>query len=283
MKFLIQIIVIALAFIPLTVYSSQDKLPTPSFSKEWNKPEHDSCQLKKLLDEDNITQFYYISKHVIDRLYQKQDDPQSIEEIKDHLLIRWLIASAPFIDLDPPENVMWVSGKSDLDCRAKSDVIHRMALETLTNITPEEEKKFNINKKEAIDIYFSTFALILKQFRDLIDPDFETKRQQAIEFAKKNPKVIDTVYNMNVYFNRLSQREGRTFLAKSFVENMEDDLMDLLLKAYPTKAMMVKKYLAMAGYSPKEMPPLIDRTIGRIPAAHYLYKSLPKRQGNGKD
>lgn len=270
--------IILILLVSLPGYSFQKEMETPSFSKEWKKPSHESYKLKNLLDQRDINGFYEASIQTLDQIYKKEEDHQSIEDIKNHLLIRYLIASTPFIDLTSKENVMWIANKGDLDFQAKSNVIHRMSLETLLNITPEEERKFNINKIEALHIYFSSLAIILKQFRDQIDPNFEEKKKKAIELGNTTPAIMNDEYESVVYFNRLSEKEGRHYESKGIVEEMEKSLMNLLLKAYPTKAVLVRKYLAMAGYSDKEIPFLLDRTTGRVPAAHYIYKGFPKRK-----
>ena len=50
------------------------------------------------------------------------------------------------------------------------------------------------------------------------------------------------------------------------------------MTCFPTKAQEVKKYLRLAGYRDKDIPALLDRTVGRVPEAAYLYKGLPKQK-----
>lgn len=64
----------------------------------------------------------------------------------------------------------------------------------------------------------------------------------------------------------------------SIINNMEEDFVGMLVQFYPTKAVQVKRYLKLAGYGDDEIPDLLDRTIGLVPQASYLYKGFPKRR-----
>ena len=253
-------------------------MKTPSFNKSWNAPNAVSSKLKEKLDDKEILEFYEISTHTLNDLFRKNDKNDKIENIKENLLLRYLIASAPFINLQTKENVMWAGNKGDLDIQSKSYVIHCLNPEKLINMTPLEEREHNITKKEALDIFFSSMITVLKQFRSLYDPNFEEKEKKATEDGSANPEIMGDEATMVFYFNRLSIQGRRNFKAKGLIEEIEKDLIPLLIKFYPTKAATVKKYLSEAGYTDKEMPFLLDRTIGRVPSARYLYKSLPKRK-----
>lgn len=64
----------------------------------------------------------------------------------------------------------------------------------------------------------------------------------------------------------------------AIIRSMENDLVELLIKFYPTKLAEVKKYLRLAGYECSEIPGLLDRTVGRNPKAVYLYKEITKKE-----
>lgn len=51
---------------------------------------------------------------------------------------------------------------------------------------------------------------------------------------------------------------------------------EMLVNLFPGQSGAVKNYLRMAGYADKEIPDLINRTVGRTPATEFLYKGMPK-------
>lgn len=78
--------------------------------------------------------------------------------------------------------------------------------------------------------------------------------------------------------NQGNQNEGkkRTEFPLTLLRSQESGFIKELMTCFPTKAQEVKKYLRLAGYEDKEIPTLLDRTVGRVPKADYLYRSLPK-------
>ena len=92
------------------------------------------------------------------------------------------------------------------------------------------------------------------------------------------PQLIGDREAAGEFANRLATNEARNNKLKNIIPRRERIFVRELMQCFPTKAVEVKKYLRMAGYGDKDIPALLDRTVGRIPEARYLYKGLPKRK-----
>lgn len=123
-------------------------------------------------------------------------------------------------------------------------------------------------------IIFDVFCVVLRQFREEVDPLFNFTYKYHhflylynVDFRKDRIKLAKRMNCINI-------RGGRQRSRNAIVHNMEEDLVDLLIQFYPANAIQVKKYLRLAGYSDKELPDLLNRTVGQV----YLYNGLPKRR-----
>lgn len=249
----------------------QVQLPVPSVIRNMNKQNPELLRLQKLLDEGQIIPFYQVANKMRKeaKLYRKENvTPQ---ELKDGLFLCYLIAKAPFIDLNDYANVEWIANYGHVDHTTKefmSNSIPFLALIDKNSKLP--------GKEEALHLYLSATALVIKQFHTQVDYAFEATEICAymlIDHARGFSDGKDTEL-----FNTTSARGLRSIYAKSAIQSQERGFIRELMTCFPTKAQEVKKYLRLAGYGDKEIPALLDRTVGRTPEAAYLYKGLPKHR-----
>lgn len=252
---------------------SDIRLPIPSAIKNINKQNPELLQLKRLLNEGSIIPFYQEADKMLEEasLYRKKDvTPQ---ELRDGLFLCHLIATAPFIDLNQHSNVVWLMNYTDLDYEVKDFMSRSMPFAALT------DKHSGLpGKEEALRFYLTARALVLQQFRNSFDHAFEATWICSEVLLNHAPQLTGNREAAGEFANRLATSEARNARLKNIIPRRERILVRELMQCFPSKAVEVKKYLRMAGYSDQEIPALIDRTVGRVPEAQYLYKSLPKQR-----
>lgn len=233
--------------------------------------------LKKLYDQNRFREFYEKADALLIKMSQQGDKITTSDSIKNELWMFYLISSAPFLDLELDNNIKWMSNHLDLDYEVKQKVVWRISPKDFIDNSGIKDKNgldVSLNR----ELFLSYFANLLKQFREEIDLNLSTKIELLGKKAIKNDNLMNDDRARTMFMNRLTIREGRNFSAQRAVKKLEKDLMKILIWAYPTKALEVKKYIRLAGYSDEEIPYLLDRTVGRVREANYLYKGFPKRR-----
>lgn len=256
----------------------QERLPLPSVIRNPDKQNPELLRLQKLLDNGQLILFYQGADKMRKeaKRYRKKDvTPQ---ELTDGLFLCYMIAKAPFLDLNDYNNVEWVSEYSDLDHTVKEFMSNSIPFIALT----DKNSKLP-NKEEALRFYLSAAALVLKQFHSQVDYAFKATEicaDMLIDYASDMSGEQETRL-----FNTTSARGARSNNAQYIIKSKERGFIRELMTCFPTKAREVRKYLNLAGYEDKEIPALLDRTVGRVPEAAYLYKGLHRQRNEhgGKD
>lgn len=249
----------------------QVQLPVPSVIRNMNKQNPELLRLQKLLDEGQIIPFYQAADKILRKKNLYWRDDVTPQELTDGLFLCYLIAKAPFIDLNDYANVEWLANYGHVDLHAK---------EFLSNSIPfiiliDKNSKLP-GKEEVLHLYLSATALVIKQFHTQVDYAFEATEiftYMLIDHARgfSDGKATEL-------FNKTSAQRSRNYRTLSLLQSQESGFVKELMTCFPTKAQEVKKYLRLAGYGDKEIPALLDRTVGRTPEAAYLYKGLPKHR-----
>ena len=260
-----------LTLLPTWGAPPQDRLPVPSAIRNLNKQNPELLRLKKLLDDGQIIPFYQLANKIRKEANRYRKENVTPQELTDGLFLCYLIAKAPFIDLNNYANVEWVSEYTDVDHTTKEYMSNSVPFVALT------DKNSRLpNKEEALRFYLSATALVIKQFHTQIDYAFEATEIFAYMLIDHATGLSDD--KETELFNTTSARGARSTHAKAGMKRQESGFVKELMICFPTKAQEVKKYLYLAGYGDKDIPALLDRTVGRTPEAAYLYKGLPKRR-----
>lgn len=274
MNTIYRIILLSLLFLtllPTWAASPQDRLPVPSAIRNLNKQNPELLRLKKLLDDGQIIPFYQLANKMRKEANRYRKENVTPQELTDGLFLCYLIAKAPFIDLNNYANVEWVSEYTDVDHTTKEYMSNSVPFIALT----DKNSKLP-NKEEALRFYLSATALVIKQFHTQIDYAFEATEIFAYMLIDHATGLSDD--KETELFNMTSARGARSTHAQASMKKQESGFVKELMICFPTKAQEVKKYLYLAGYGDKDIPALLDRTVGRTPEAAYLYKGLPKRR-----
>ena len=260
----------SLAF-PCAASPEQGGLPLPSAIRNLNKQNPELLRLKKLLASGQVILFYQGADKMRKEARRYRKKGVTPQELTDGLFLCYLIATAPFIDLNDYNNVEWVSEYTDVDHTVKEFMSNTIPFIALT----DKNSKLP-NKEEALRFYLSATALVIKQFHRQVDYAFDATEICAC-------MLIDYASNMSdeqetKLFNKTSAISARSNHARAVIKRRERGFIRELMACFPTKAQEVKKYLHLAGYGDKDIPALLERTVGRAPEAAYLYKGLPKRR-----
>lgn len=258
-----------LTLLPTWAAPPQDRLPVPSAIRNLNKQNPELLRLKKLLDDGQIIPFYQLANKMRKEANRYRKENVTPQELTDGLFLCYLIAKAPFIDLNNYANVEWVSEYTDVDHTTKEYMSNSVPFVALT----DKNSKLP-NKEEALRFYLSATALVIKQFHTQIDYAFEATEIFAYMLIDHATGLSDD--KETELFNTTSARGARSTHAQAGMKRQESGFVKELMTCFPTKAQEVKKYLYLAGYGDKDIPALLDRTVGRTPEAAYLYKGLPK-------
>ena len=261
---------IALYLVPIPA-GAEDKLPVPAMIRNPNKLDPELVQLKKLLDEGKIIPFYKSASKMLHVKEHYLDTTTTPRELADGLYLFYLITMAPLIDMGVPENLEWVANYTSLDLRSKEDVSRCVPYLAISDKNSKLE-----GKEEVRHFYLSAKSLMLKQFKTMFDPDFDATRKK-MEQQGIPKRYLREGNEADIHFeNFMNASESRNNTIRAIIEIKEYGLIYQLMLFYPTKAAEVKKYIRLAGYTDAEIPGLLDRTVGRVPEAQYLYKGLPK-------
>lgn len=249
----------------------QERLPLPSAIRNLNKQNPELLRLKKLLNEGQIIPFYQEADRILSKKNRYQQKDATPRELTDGLFLCYLVATAPFIDLNDYNNVEWIANNNSVDHHAKDFFTNSIPFFALT------DRNSNLpGREEALHFYLSAKALIIKQFHSQVDYAFKATEIYAYMLIDYASELSDS--QEAELFNTTSARSARSNNAQSIIKSKERGFIRELMTCFPTKAQEVRKYLRMAGYGDKEIPALLDRTVGRVPEAAYLYKGLPRRR-----
>ncbi len=234
-----------------------------SFSKKLGER---SIKFKKMLDENQLKEFYSAVQPFFSELNKMQWDKMSREEVSDLMWCFYLICGAPLYEVDFTTEQTWPYEK-DNDILAKTGAasfITTFDIQSISRITGIKNKYLeNINS-----IYFST---ILKTLRSSYISDLKEKmpglQEEAFETLKAQPYLLQN------RLGKLSVLERRNNAINSLISSLlEEQFVNMLVRYFPNKSNEVLKYIKMAGYEGSEISELIDRTVGRDSKTEYLYK-----------
>lgn len=261
---------------PCALAGGMSTIKVPPYPKILVDGDSPITRLKKSYDQGNMLEFYQQADAILDQMAQEKNPEITEQSIQTELWLFYLITSAPFLDVQSDAVMDWMMDYSDLDYEVKERVIMRVSPKHL--LGQEFEEQFGEKASICRDLFVSYLANLVKQFKQNIDPAMPEKQNVLKARAIEDPAIMGDDKSRTLFFNRMNTILGRNRQAQHTVKELEQSLIPILVWFYPSKAVEVKKYLRLAGYKDEEMPDILDRTIGRVPEAAYLYKGFPKRR-----
>lgn len=240
-----------------------------------------SKKLNKILDEEDLKEFYRYSKTVLSEINKKRrDGTMTQEEACDMIWSLYLIGGAPlYKSPDYTNDQLWpYKDERNNDIAAKSRVVS--ALSAMD--TKQVSQTLRIHEKYLKQLNATYAANIINKLKSLHIPDFEKKRPALVDEILHSGHVApdrNTIgtnpsdYNGLCRMGNLTYFSMRNNMYHSYVSNvMEKRLVLMLVQYFPTQSSAVMKYIRKAGYAENEILDLIDRTTGYSAATAYLYQ-----------
>lgn len=250
------------------------EVPPPPYPRILQVPDNHAFELNTLLKEGKLEEFYQSAFRELAKMDDEDEKNLAKEDFQTRLWIFYYVAAAPFFQMDeqPDEIISWSHSRL-LDYLTKISAVRYMA----------HSGNDAINGDTAIPstLRANYCARIIKDMRLSYDPGSEGKqRKKEKEFMKdcqdlQNKKKLEFSQwqrRDRLFHYKLSTASKRNDIVNNNIQLMEEDFITMLLRSFPGNAAKIKKYIKEAGYSNKEISPLLERTAGRSPQTAFLYK-----------
>jgi hypothetical protein len=273
---------LSLSFIhgaPAVLNPNVEKPPYPDFIKH---SQYSACGLKDLLAQGKLEDFYKRSKKLLKENGRVED--KNTEQCQNELWTFYYIAAAPLFQMDasPEIPASWREDKT-LDYDVKTSAARYIATQDIDRLAAV----LSVSREKIAGLYALYAAKILHDIKQNYDPDLgeKQKRQLQEEEEKKRLLYRDRKIDINqanlrsiLIHNKISTEDLRNNAAKMRTDSLEKTFLNLLVEYFPGNAALVRKYIKLAGYSDKEIPNLIDRTVGRESKTEFLYKGAGRKK-----
>lgn len=251
-----------------------DNIPPPPYPEILKLPDHTASRLNTFLHEGKLEEFYQSASRELAKIDDEDEKNQGKEDIQSRLWVFYYVSAAPFFQMDenPDEIVSW-SHSRFLDYLTKISAVRYMAHSGNDAINGDTVIPTTLRAEYC--------AWIIKDMRLSYDSGLEEKqREKEKEFMADSQKLLNKKKldfpewqrRDRVFHYKLSTASKRNDMVKNNIQLMEEDFITLLLRSFPGNEAKIKKYIKQAGYSSKEIRPLLDRTAGRTPETAFLYQ-----------
>lgn len=261
-------------------------VPTPACLESFKSPPAELSGLREKLKQGKLREFYAGADDMLGQCASVDNKQITREELALQLWLFHDIATAPLYPADydkaTPESIF-----DSKDHAVKHDMLS--FLHVMSRDAAPMARRLHLREKTLCDLLATYAACTYAQFRRHYDPDLEAQhealkksfiplnRKYAEEALKK--KEIGNLVNpqYRAFLNKLGVNDTRNRRLEHYlsVPRMKY-FVEMLVNLFPGQSGAVKNYLRMAGYADKEIPDLINRTVGRTPATEFLYKGMPK-------
>lgn len=261
-------------------------IPAPACMDPFKSPPAELSGLREKLKQGKLREFYDGADALLGQCASVDNKQITREELALQLWLFHDIASAPLYPADydkaTPESIF-----DDKDLDVKHDMLS--FLYVMSRDAAPMARRLHLRGKTLSDLLAKYAAAIYAQFRDHYDPNIEAKHEALKKsFIPLNRKYVEEEFKKkeigslvnpqyHVFLNKLGVNNNRNELLKNFISTPRMKyFVEMLVNLFPGQSGAVKNYLRMAGYADKEIPDLINRTLGRTPATEFLYKGMPK-------
>lgn len=252
----------------------------------FKSPPAELSGLREKLAQGRLGEFYTEARSVLGQCASVSNKQITREELALQLWLFYYIAETPLYPADydkaTPESIF-----DNNDHAVKHDMFS--FLYVMSRDASPMARRLHLRGKTLSDLLATYAASIYAQFRNRYDPDLEEKHEALKKsFVPLNRKYLeeelkkrDIVCNVNpqyyVFLNKLAVNNIRNKRLKNYISVPRMKyFVEMLVNLFPGQSGAVKNYLRMAGYADKEIPDLINRTVGRTPATEFLYKGMPR-------
>lgn len=261
-------------------------IPAPACMDPFKSPPAELSGLQEKLKQGKLREFYEEADALLGQCASVDNKQITREELALQLWLFHDIAAAPLYPADydkaTPESIF-----DDKDLDVKHDMLS--FLYVMSRDAAPMARRLHLRGKALCDLLATYAAATYAQFRDHYDPNIEAKHEALKKsFIPLNRKYVEEEFKKkeigslvnpqyHVFLNKLGVNNNRNELLKNFISTPRMKyFVEMLVNLFPGQSGAVKNYLRMAGYADKEIPDLINRTLGRTPATEFLYRGMPK-------
>lgn len=265
-------------------------IPVPACMDPVKSPPVELSGLRGKLKQGKLREFYEEADALLGQCASVDNKQITREELALQLWLFHDIAAAPLYPADydkaTPESIF---DDKDLDVDMLS------FLYVMSRDAAPMARRLHLRGKALCDLLATYAAATYAQFRDHYDPNIEAKHEALKKsFIPLNRKYVEEEFKKkeigslvnpqyHVFLNKLGVNNNRNELLKNFISTPRMKyFVEMLVNLFPGQSGAVKNYLRMAGYADKEIPDLINRTLGRTPATEFLYRGMPKNVQKAK-
>ena len=267
-------------------------IPAPACMDPFKSPPAELSGLQEKLKQGKLREFYEEADALLGQCASVDNKQITREELALQLWLFHDIAAAPLYPADydkaTPESIF-----DDKDLDVKHDMLS--FLYVMSRDAAPMARRLHLRGKALCDLLATYAAATYAQFRDHYDPNIEAKHEALKKsFIPLNRKYVEEEFKKkeigslvnpqyHVFLNKLGVNNNRNELLKNFISTPRMKyFVEMLVNLFPGQSGAVKNYLRMAGYADKEIPDLINRTLGRTPATEFLYRGMPKNVQKAK-
>ena len=251
-------------------------------SEQYTNPEQFMClqnygseikEIKELLKKkDNIN--FYLKAQILIEKYNQEGIDISEQNLINQIWLLYYVAQTPLLNCQDDSLVSeYILENGSIDIKTKTSIIHFLT-DHIDSIKKYELIK-GIKVNDILKLYASYFTMIIKEYKQNYLSDFSQKLTQEITQDKVDLEGNEKSVN---YRNNLIIRENRNNDFKNNLEFLEKTFVEQLVRYYSKNKKEVYHHLISAGYTAKEIPALIDRTVGKDANTEFLYQGRKKKK-----
>lgn len=260
-------------------------LPRPDSIRYFRDPGELTTPFKKLLDDGRLLDFYNAAYVELERLGKARPSVLNGDDLKHQFWLFYYIAATPMMtekDLTTHEY-----GRPSINVNLQDFETKELSLLVIPRVRHHFKrltKECSTTPRELTALLAAYSAGTRKRFHEVYIPGKFWKLATLPDYPKpvldKNrtytPKEITDLEALarqrHMWERHLQERTGFALRLSPY----KDTFIELLVDFFPDNAAEVKKYIKLGGYTDKEIPDLIDDTVGRTPKTEYLYKGRKK-------
>ena len=261
-------------------------IPAPACMDPFKSPPAELSGLQEKLKQGKLREFYEEADALLGQCASVDNKQITREELALQLWLFHDIAAAPLYPADYDK----ATPESIFDNKDQ-DIKHYMLsfLYVMSRDAAPMARRLHLRGKALCDLLATYAAATYAQFRSHYDPDLEAKHEALKKsFIPLNRKYVEEEFKKkeigslvnpqyHVFLNKLGVNDTRNRRLEHYLSDCwMEEFVEMLVNLFPGQSGAVKNYLRMAGYADKEIPDLINRTLGRTPATEFLYKGMPK-------
>lgn len=230
-------------------------------------------EAENLLKQGRLGDFYQFINAERKKLLTPLSSEVTEESFEKMLWTFYYIIAAPLFTTDNEGNA-WNSAYEDIDLDYKFSTALDFYLLYPDRIAKKGEG-ISVKRKELSDLLSTYYASIMRSFRDNYDPAINEKINQITQ--EEQGKMLTQTKWTHIQ-NKKAIISSRNAYIFGLIDIRETPFVETIVKLNPSKASDVKKYMKQAGYTDKEIPDLINRTVGRDSKSEFLYKGKKEKK-----